>query len=447
MSNLQYQRARESRDDRFDGLFFVAVRTTGIFCRPICPANPPLESNVDYYSSAELAMDAGFRPCLRCRPESAPSSWAWKGVDTTIERALSLISRDPRASITDISAKLGISDRYLRKLFQQRIGMTPKRFQLYHQLLFAKKLLHETALDVEAVAHAAGFNSSRRLQDNFQQVMGLTPLTVRGRAKKSQNLRFKLAYRPPYDWAMVRDFFAVRAVPSVETVTDQSYARGFYCDGLSAWFCATFNAAEHVFDVELEIDNMAQLKNVIATIRRVLDMDCDAALISEHLERSGLTREQLNPGLRLPGIWDTFEAGCRAILGQQVSVKAAIRLVSTLVDELGSETDRGRLFPTPQQVASSSLAFLRMPSRRRQTLSSFAHHCMNGLPEKELPALLKVNGIGPWTVQYIEMRGCSNPDIGLETDLGVRKQLQSLNVDMALAAPWRSYLTLQLWNL
>ncbi|WP_438865184.1 bifunctional transcriptional activator/DNA repair enzyme AdaA, partial [Neptunicella sp.] len=233
MNNIQsFQQARLARDARFDGQFFVAVKSTGIFCRPICPATPPKEHNVEYFLLAEQAMQAGFRPCLRCRPDSAPSSWAWKGVDTTVERALTLLTDYPQLTLQHIAVKLGISDRYLRNLFSQKVGMTAKQYQLCQQLLFAKKLLHETALSIEQVALSCGFQSSRRLQDLFKKRLQLSPAQVRkNKPLANDHIQLSLAFRPPYNWPMLRDFLALRAVTGMEWVNDDSYARTFDLDG------------------------------------------------------------------------------------------------------------------------------------------------------------------------------------------------------------------------
>ncbi|GAB3024900.1 DNA-3-methyladenine glycosylase 2 family protein [Bowmanella dokdonensis] len=442
-----YQQARLSRDRRFDGTFFIAVRTTGIFCRPICPVASPKEENVEYYQLAERAMEAGYRPCLRCRPDSSPRSWAWKGVDTTVERALKLLAHNTELNLAEIAVRLGVTDRYLRKLFQQRIGMAPKRYQLFQRLLFAKQLLHDTGLTVEQVAQAAGFQSARRLQDNFRQHMSLTPAQVRGRKQTGRFMQLMLQFRPPYDWPGIRDFLATRAIPGMEWVTGDSYARTFRIGGACGYFKATYLAGDNGFAIELELDRLESLKALVNEIRRVLDLDADIQLIGERLKLAGLADSQITPGLRLPGVWDPFEAGCRAILGQQVSVKAAIGQVSLLVDQLGGDCPRGRYFPTAEAISQADLGFLRMPDARRQTLQRFASYWHEQGEPLQPDELLQLKGIGPWTVNYMRMRGYSNPDIWLDSDLVIKKRLAGLNIDSQQVTPWRSYLTLQLWSL
>lgn len=444
--NSLYQQARLSRDKRFDGMFFVAVKSTGIFCRPVCPAVLPKEQNVTYYDLAAQAMAAGYRPCLRCRPDSAPGSCAWKGTDTTVERALSLLSAFPHLSLQQIADKLGISDRYLRGLFQQHLGLSPKRYQLYQQLLFAKQLLHQTGLSIEQVAQAAGFQSARRLQDNVRQHLQLTPSQIRGKQEHSRPLELKLSFRPPYNWPQVRDFLALRAVPEIESVDDDSYARTFRLDGRQGWFHARFDQSNDCFVVQLEMQPLDNLKAVIDQIRRILDLDAQMPVVSAALTSCGIAvRDQL-PGLRLPGVWAPFEAGCRAILGQQVSVKAAIGLLTRLTELCGESSERGRLFPLPEAIAEADLSSLRMPSSRRETLKRFADYYLQH-KHHEPDELLRIKGIGPWTVSYIKLRGYSQPDIWLDSDLVIKKQIASYALQPDHAAPWRSYLTLQLWSM
>lgn len=447
-NNQSFHQARVSRDARFDGQFFVAVKSTGIFCRPVCPAPSPKEQNVEYFSIAQLAMQAGYRPCLRCRPDSAPNSYAWKGIDSTVERAIRLLKEFPDLSLTEISVKLGISDRYLRTLFERKLGISPKKFQLFEQLLFAKQLLHQSSLSVEQVAQACGFSSSRRLQENLKINLSLTPTQIRGGSEiKTGALTLKLSFCPPYNWQHIRDFLATRAIDGMETVTTTCYARTIRHNQCEGRFIATIDEQKHCFNVELQLDDLSQIKNVVAQIRRLLDLDAVPNVINTALLKTGLPQQVLIKGIRIPGIWETFEAGCRAILGQQISVKAAITMVTTLVNTLGTKRQSFFYFPTPQQVCSSDLEFLKMPQSRRATLLAFAHYCQHNPADTQLENWLSIKGVGPWTVAYAKMRGQSNPDIWLNTDLIIKKQLSSKQLDAQQAEPWRSYLTLQLWSM
>lgn len=447
-NNHTFQQARMARDARFDGKFFVAVKSTGIFCRPICPAPSPKEENVEYYPMAQLAMQAGYRPCLRCRPDSAPQSFAWKGVDTTVERGIKLINQFPDLNLEQISAKLGISDRYFRDLFNRKLGIGPKQYQLFEKLLFAKQLLHQSSLPIEQIAQASGFSSARRLQELLKKTLNLTPRQIRHQDAKSQDtLNLRLAFRPPYHWQHVRDFLAMRAIEGVEKIDDVSYTRTYSLENVHGRFRATFNQRASSFDIELSISDLTAIKLVCNQIRRMLDLDADPEVIYSGLSATGLSSENLLKGLRIPGVWHPFEAGCRAILGQQISVKAAINLVTKLTHELGNKEEQMFYFPGPDAVAASDLQFLKMPDSRRQALRSFAQYCVAHPQPDCLDEWLQIKGIGPWTVAYAKLRGQSDPDIWLDTDLVIKNQLNLYEVQSEAAKPWRSYLTFQLWNM
>lgn len=444
-----FQAARMARDPRFDGLFYIAVKTTGIFCRPICPANSPKEANVEYYPNREQAILAGFRPCLRCRPDSAPGSFAWKGVETTVERGLKLLREHPNLSIADISEKLGISERYLHQLLKQHLGISAKQYQLYSQVLFAKQLLHQTHLSVEDVAHSVGFNSSRRLQAQIKAITGLSPKQIRNRntLKSTDRITLLLNYRPPYNWAVLRDFLAMRAIEPVEKVTESSYSRFFNLDDDKAngYFEAEHQPQINAFKVSIQLNKPQALQAVVHQIRRVLDLDAQPLAITQGLEDTGLNPECLTQGLRLPGVWSPFEAGCRAIVGQQISVKGAIKQLQLIVDHAYQDSQLSG-FPTPQCIMTLDPSILRMPQARKDTLKRFAQ-CFCENPQPSVDELLEIKGIGPWTVNYIRLRGLSEPDLLLHNDLIVANQLKAHTIAPTAASPWRSYLTLQLWQL
>ncbi|CBV41390.1 AlkA N-terminal domain-containing protein [Halomonas elongata] len=445
----QCRQARLARDARFDGRFFVAVTSTGVYCRPICPATPPHERNVRYYESALAASRDGFRPCLRCRPDSAPDSPAWRGTHTTFERALRLIDEGAlrEAPLGALCERLGIGERYLRQLFQQRLGVSPKTYALHRQCLFAKQLLHQTRLPVTEVAYASGFRSLRRFNDAFRRHIGLAPRELRRRGGTGDDgLTLTLSYRPPYAWHPLHDFHRQRAIDGLEWVGEHHYGRHVHWGSARGWFTAEHDPEHHAFRVHLMLDDLAVLAPVVRQIRRVLDLDADTATIESHLGRiaPGLS---LTEGLRLPGVWSPFEAGVRAILGQQVSIVAARRLVGSLVEQLGEPAGDGYHFPTPESVAASELEFLRMPGARKATLQRFASWYAGAGSGDDPLQWTALKGIGPWTANYAAMRGIGHPDIWLDGDAGVRRTLDRLgDSDPADAAPWRSYLTLQLWS-
>ncbi|MBL1261831.1 MAG: DNA-3-methyladenine glycosylase 2 family protein [Thiotrichaceae bacterium] len=445
------QKARLSRDPRFDGKFFTAVKTTGIYCRPICPATTPKEENVTYFPSAIEAANAGYRPCLRCRPDSAPGSPAWKGVSATLDRAIRLIDEGAlqNDSLHRLAERLGISDRYLRQLFKKYLGIAPKQYALYQQCLFAKKLLHQTKLPVIQVSLASGFNSVRRFNDCFQSLLNMTPSKIRrSGTTKSSALQLQLSYRPPYDWPYMRSFFMARAIPTLEWCDEKSYGRTFEWLGDIGSFTAQHIERENRFDVTIELDDVTHLSAIVNNIRRILDLDVDIQAVEQDLRQCCGDTSFIKTGLRLPGIWNMFEAGIRAILGQQISVVAACNLVATLVTELGQSNGKNHLFPLPESIAESNLDFLKVPVSRKQTLCNLAQHYIESENPSDAQQWLALKGIGPWTVGYAKLRGLSDPDIYLGGDLGIKKSMMKSkhNFNPDKASPWRSYLTFQLWD-
>jgi len=447
-----YQRARLSRDARFDGSFFVAVTSTGIFCRNICPAPAPKEHNVRYFSSAVTALAAGFRPCLRCRPDSAPGSPAWRGTDTTLKRALTLISQGAlqHAALPQLAARLGVSERYLRKLFAQEVGLSPKRYALLQQILLAKQLLQSTALPITAVALASGFHSIRSFNAQCKTLLKLTPGEIRKRQlAPSSTIELYLAYRPPYAWQPLRDFLRQRQLAQLEWSGEDYYGRTFRYQQAVGAFTLYHQPQQHRFRLELQLDQLQLLQPVLQNIRRIFDLDVDIAQVEQDLAPQ---LQQLGTGisgLRLPGLWDLFEAGVRAILGQQVTVRAAHQLLQQLLIQLGKPFAGSLLFPTPQAIAESELTFLKMPQARRDTLRRFSSYMQQTERPEDVSGWLALKGIGPWTCQYASMRGLSEPDIWLAGDAGIKNALKQRAISLQPddGRPWRSYLTLQLWQL
>lgn len=443
----QCQQARTSRDPRFDGRFFVAVKTTNIFCRPICPATLPKEKNVEYFANSALALQAGYRPCLRCRPDSAPHSWAWKGVETTFLRAIKLIEQGELQSsnLAQFAERLGISDRYLRQLFQTHLGVSPKQYAQYHQLMFAKQLLHSSALSITNIGFACGFNSTRRFNDAFIKTLQLTPSQVRQSktALMTKNL-LTLSFRGPFDWQHMLDFYRLRAVDAIEQVGNNHYQRTFNIHNTTGWFRASLTSATHL-EVEFELQDITKLRYLVAKLRRLFDLEADISHIEAYLEdcAPGLVTRS---GIRIPGVWNCWEAGVRAILGQQVSIKAAIGQLNLLVDAVNPAKNTSSYFPSPEQIAQLDLHFLKMPHSRKETLTRFAQFmCQH--PEADVDTWLSLKGIGPWTVNYARLRGQSDSDCFLDTDLVVKKALShfpELNADKV--SPWGSYATFHCWN-
>lgn len=446
LTNEQCHLARYARDARFDGMFFTAVKTTGIFCRPICPATPPKEENVEYFSHQAQALKAGYRPCLRCRPDSAPFSPAWKGVETTFLRAMQLIDNGvlSSGSITDLAARLGISDRYLRTLFDTYIGVSPKQYSLYSQLMFAKQLLHTSSMSITDVGFASGFNSTRRFNDAFQKELKLSPSQIR-RAKPDDSLsnHVQLTFHGPLDWSHLLDFYRRRMIEGIEEVGEDYYQRTVKVNGSKGWFKATL-VKDNSLDIEFELDDINQLRSLIAHIRRMFDLDVDIAKVEAFfatIDPNLVARS----GIRIPGVWSAWEAGVRAILGQQVSVTAAIGQLNLLVREL-SGAEEETYFPTPKQIAEADVSFLRMPGSRKETLKRFAEYMVDN--QAEHPSKwIDLKGIGPWTIQYALLRGLSEPNHLLVGDLVVKKFIEhrpAINIESV--SPWGSYATFHCWN-
>ena len=456
----QYARARKSRDARFDGLFFVAVKTTGIYCRPICPATPALEHNVQYFVSAIGAAQQGFRPCMRCRPDSSPNSFAWLGTETTFRRALSLIQSGALSdiSVPQLAERLGVSDRYLRKLFNQQMGVSPKQYALYQQCLFAKKLLQETQLAVQEVAFAAGFNSVRRFNDTIKQQLALTPGDLRKASSASESgITLRLSYRPPYNTTLLLNFLGPRVISGIEASDERGYTRSIVVNtgkqSVRGYFSIKPVVDEHQFEVFIQLEQTDVLYAVVQRIRTIFDLDAPITEIDQSLSAAFGDAITVKSGLRVPGIWDSFEAGIRAILGQQVTVNAAKNLLILLVENLGELMPSGpkgisHYFPSPQAILASDLSFFGMPQSRKDTMHRLAQHFIDSPDPEDIDKWLDIKGIGPWTVNYVKMRATKDPDIWLAGDAGIKNALAKVGKTFSIEdlKPWRSYATLQLWN-
>jgi AraC family transcriptional regulator of adaptative response / DNA-3-methyladenine glycosylase II len=475
------RRARLSRDARFDGAFYLAVQTTGIYCRPICPARAPAEKNVRYFASAALAAQAGFRPCLRCRPESAPGSPAWNGTSTTVQRALQLIGQGAlnTGSMGDLALRLGIGERYLRKLFERELGVSPQALALNQRLLFAKKLLAETALPVTEVAYASGFGSLRRFNSAVQTQFKLPPTALRRRRNTSStpvSIELQLHYRPPYDWDGVLDFFSRHAVDGVESVSGGSYQRilvsgsvsghvsrsvsGGIPDGMPGSFRVGPLAGKNALRLELQLADRSQLMPVVARVRRMFDLDANPAAIHDVLGQDKRLAPLLRriPGIRSTGHWSLYEASIRGIVGQQISTQAARGVLARLSVAQRREAQTAAfptfaVFPAAATIAALDAADFPMPGRRRETLRALAEHCSGREDELEIDALAALKGVGPWTVAMASMRGNGDPDTFPLKDLGLEKAWARLpGPDISLQhqspswRPWRSYAANLLWR-
>ncbi len=453
------RRARHSRDRRFDGEFFLGVSTTGIYCRPICPARLPAERNVRYFRTADQAARAGYRPCLRCRPESAPGSPAWRGTSTTVGRALQLIRQGALGpgTLPDLAQRLGVGERYLRKLFERELGVSPQAVALNQRLLFAKKLLAETALPVTEVAFAAGFGSIRRFNSAIREQFRLTPGELRrrsGSASPDSAIRLQLHYRPPYDWDGVLGFFRRHAIAGVECVSDSSYRRTIRAGDSRGEFTVQPLPGRDALQLELEIPDHRLLMAIVSGVRRMFDLDASPDMVATVLGADSLLSPLLAryPGIRSPGHWSPFESAVRAIVGQQVSTAGARSILGRLADAAAGEVDRP-CFPDARELAALDDHHFPMPGRRRETLRRLCHTFEGREEELDLEALAAIPGVGPWTLDMVAMRGQADPDTFPATDLGLRKAWGSIAGDgttlqraHASWRPWRAYAANLLWR-
>ena len=336
-------RARMSRDPRFDGKFYIAVTSTGIYCRPICPSRYAKRANVRFFGTPAAAEAAGFRPCLRCRPEAAPGTPAWLGTAAVVRRALRLINEGAldEDSVGGLAARLGIGPRHLLRLFARHVGASPLAVAQTRRLHFAVCLLEQTKLPITQIALAAGFGSSRRFNDAFRNTYRRAPRELRrargrggGAAGGGEEVVLRLAYRPPYDWQHLREFLRARAVPGVERVDARGYARTVACEGGHALVCVHALPGEDALELRVAGAPPAALLQLSSAARRVFDLAADPARIGAELRVRSARRAaacEQRPGLRIPGAWDPFECAVRAVLGQQVSVAASRTFAARLV--------------------------------------------------------------------------------------------------------------------
>jgi AraC family transcriptional regulator of adaptative response / DNA-3-methyladenine glycosylase II len=468
-------RAFETRDARFDGRIFIGVKTTGIYCRPICPARTPKRENVRFFSSAAGAQAAGFRPCLRCRPETSPDSGAWRGSSSTVSRALSLIENGAldEAGVDALAERLGVGERQLRRLFQRKLGASPIAVAQNRRIHLAKQLIHETNLPMTEVALASGFGSVRRFNETFQRLFRRPPASLRrSRAPadaEGAEVSLHLAYRPPYDWEGLLNFLKLRAIPGIERVEAGAYIRTIALNSEQG-LIRVEPADRNRLKVSVRFGRMSALPTIIARVRRVFDLAADPVAIGAHLAQDPVLAPLVaaRPGLRVPGAWDGFELAVRAILGQQITVTAATALAGKLVRAYGQPLPEPldgltHTFPTPQTLAQADIAALGMPRSRGAALNALAaavaaDPAIFG-PSRSLDAavaqLKGLTGIGEWTAQYIAMRELREPDAFPAADIGLMRALADQTGRRPTPAellaraerwrPWRAYAALHLW--
>jgi AraC family transcriptional regulator of adaptative response / DNA-3-methyladenine glycosylase II len=472
------EQARKTRDPRFDGRFFIGVRTTGIYCRPVCPVKMPREENVSFFDSAAAASEAGYRPCLRCRPESAPGMPAWRGSSSTVTRALRLINDGAldQGSVAILCDRLGVTTRHLAELFTNHLGASAKTVARTRRLQFAKKLIDETSLTMTEIALSSGYGSVWGFNDHFVQTYSRSPGSLRKtRLTSDGSVELKISFREPYDFQSLLEFYRIRAIPGVENVSvdnvclgnagadngGKSYERSFVLDGKSGHLSVSQSGNQLVCAVQG--GSTGSLQRVMRKVRLMFDVDAVPeeinSVLSEDRIMRGLVKQR--PGLRLPGAFDEFEIAVRAIVGQQVSVKGATTVMGRIAGQYGTETEYGRVFPTPEILADLDPASLPMPSKRARAIKLLAIAVADGelgfdMDEQAFyEQVIALPGIGPWTAQYICLRAYSNPDSFLHGDLVIRKVAEKILgvssekelINRAEAwRPWRGYAGMHLWR-
>jgi len=471
--------AYASRDPRFDGVFYVGVTSTGIYCRPVCTARTPKAANCRFFDSAEAAEKASFRPCLRCRPELAPGS---APVDDA-RRIASLIAErieegmlDDGAGLEHVATHFGWSSRQIRRIVQKELGVSPIELVLTRRLLLAKQLLTETTLPVIEVAYASGFSSLRRFNDAFRDRYGMPPSRLRravdgaaGTADASETLTLQLTYRPPFDWPGMMTFLGARTLAGVEQAGEEGYLRTARLGRHTGWIHVRHAPEKRALLVELTHSLTPVLPALLGRLRHVFDLSARPDIIAAQLMQDESLADAVarNPGLRVPGAFDGFELAARAVLGQQITVKAATTLAGRLVAAFGEPiaTPHPRLThlcPTPQRIAAASveeLARLGILRTRARSIITLAEEIAAGRlkleagahPDATIEQLVALPGIGPWTAQYVAMRALRWPDAFPKEDIAVRNSLGGVTAARAEELsqawrPWRSYATLHLWR-
>jgi AraC family transcriptional regulator of adaptative response / DNA-3-methyladenine glycosylase II len=476
-------RALQTRDARFDGRLFVAVTSTGIYCRPICPARTPKRENCRFFSTSAAAQEAGFRACLRCRPEISPELATWRGTSNSVSRALGFIAEGfldrEDGNIEALATRVGIGERQLRRLFDQHLGASPVAVAQTRRVLFAKQLIHDTRLSMAEVAMAAGFGSLRRFNDAFRTLYHRPPSQLRRRTMRGPSdspaaapVALHIAYRPPYDWEAMLTYLNARAIDGVECIEKGIYRRTVSHEGEHGIVAVVHAPDRHALIATIRFRSVRALQSIVARVRHLFDVGADVDAISSHLAKDTTLAPLIasRPGLRTPGSWDGFELAVRAVLGQQITVEGARQLASKLVLLCGdpvrgtSDPRLARTFPTARCLATADLGAIGMPKARRAALKALAQAALAnprllkpvGSIDDSIAQLRAIPGIGEWTAQYIALRALREPDAFPATDIGILRGAAHLAGVAPTASqllqraeawrPWRAYAAQYLWT-
>jgi AraC family transcriptional regulator of adaptative response / DNA-3-methyladenine glycosylase II len=460
-----YYQAMLTRDHRFDGKFFLGVKTTGIYCRPICPAKPKRE-NIEFFSNRLAAEKAGYRPCMRCRPESAPNSPLWIGSSEVVARALKVLhSEDMFEFNEDDFAKLfGISSRHLRRLFTEEIGKTPKYIASINRLNLARQLIVETSLPITQIAFASGFESIRRFNDAFKERFKKTPRDIRGKkTAKEKGIEISLSYRPPFDYEGLLNVYKNHKIGHLEWFENNKMVRIISYGKDVGKVTISNDERKSCLIVEIDFPDTTKIYSIISKVRRLFDIDSDPVVIAKSLELDSKVKKILKkyPGIRLPSGWCPFEVAISAILGQLVSIERGRSLVDDLIETAGKKLNYNyngnvvRAFPTPNDIINTDISTLKTTGRRKETLVAFAKAIVSKeitLEETQnveifIDKLLLIKGIGPWTANYIAMKAIRSTDTFPTTDLILARALELHNTKkIELMSPWRGYVAALFWR-
>lgn len=459
----QFYRAHLTRDYRFDGRFFVAVHTTKIYCRPVCPARKAKLENLTFYLHAILAENDGFRPCMRCRPESAPGSSAWIGTSAVVRRAIRLMESNT-FNIQQLVEQLGLGERWFRDLFTKEIGMNPQAYLLNQKLALARQLIDSTNPSMTEIAFQSGFQSIRRFNDAFKKKFKASPSAFKAKSTACHAEQFfYIRYRPPYDWQKLVDFFAFRAISGTENVTaDLAYERLVIFNGVQGWIHISL-AEKYQIKIQYRFEKPIPMFGFVARVKILLDSDADPMLIEKDLKQDKKLAKLLkkSEGLRIPGAINCFEIAVRAIIGQKISVKAARTILTRLTNLCGqrqrfdTNISLTTYFPTADDILKHDLSGLGLTKSKIESLTALAKAivkkeiCLDGTADFDgtCQKLQSIKGIGPWTVEYIAMRGLRNPNAFPATDLELKKKIKKYQLNPDLWCPWRSYAAIFLFSL
>jgi AraC family transcriptional regulator of adaptative response / DNA-3-methyladenine glycosylase II len=463
-------RAVRARDRRFDGRFFVGITSTDIYCRPICPSRPPKRENMRFYASAAGAEGAGFRPCLRCRPERAPGLASVDAVSRLVGAAIAGIEEHALSSakVGELAASLGVSDRHLRRVTESELGVSPIELAQTQRLLLAKRLLGETNLSQTEIAFASGFGSVRRFNALFKSRYGLSPRALRGTTNTAEGLHCQLEFRPPFAWDSLLNYLRLRAIPGVEMADATHYRRTVAIDEHHGWIAVSKGKKDSALDVEVSPSLAPVIGTVIARAKRLFDLGAVPDAVSDLLSQDALLTKVVRriPGLRVAGAFDGFELAVRAILGQQISVKGATTLAGRWAQAFGVPIatpypQLNRLTPTAQRVVSvkaDDIAALGIVGARARCLAGLAQAVLEKRViltfasdvEAQIEALMRLPGIGHWTAHYIAMRALHWPDAFPSGDLMLMRAANANQRQLTKLAegwrPWRAYATHYLWQ-